>query len=146
MKIHTDLTAADMETALDRSRIEGASLLMQEKRSRSKARRFDIYFDAEPMKGRRLSQHYDDGRQVTGVTYDEWGLFIEQVFLMDEGAKVGPYENRDRFRDITDYRFDNLRWEDQHPRHKFELNTATMGFECTGCDAIKYRNSSGFTA
>ena len=140
MKIHTDLTAADMETALDRSGIKGASLLMQEKRSRSKARRFDIYFDAEPMKGRRQSQHVHDGQYVTGITYDEWGLFIEQVFLMDEGAKVGPYENRDRFRDITDYRFDSLRWEDQHPRHNFELNTVTMGFECTGCDAIKYRN------
>lgn len=146
MKIHTDLTAADMETALDNSGIEGARLLMQEKRSRSKARRFDIYFDAEPMEGRRLSQHYDDGRQVTGITYDEWGLFIEQVFLMDESAKVGPYKDRNHFRDITNYRFDDLVWENRHDRHRFEFNRDHMGFECTGCDAIKYRNSSGFTA
>ena len=146
MKIHTDLTAPQMQEALDDSGIKGASLLMQEKGSRSHARRFDVYFDAEPMKGRRQSQHVHDGQYVTGITYDEWGLFIDRIFQSDPEAKVGPYKDRNHFRDVTDYRFDDLRWEDQHARHNFEFNRDHMGFECTGCDAIKFRNSSGFTA
>lgn len=145
MKIHTDLTAADMENALDNSGIVGASLLMQVKQSRSKARRFDIYFDAEPMNGRRLSQHYDDGRQVVGITYDEWGLFINQIYLKDPTARVGPYKSREHFHDVTDYRFETLTWEEQCPIHKFEP-VGDNGFECQKCGHTKYRNSSGFTA
>lgn len=145
MKIHTNLTAADLRAALDASGIQNASLLMQEKRSRSHARRFDVYFDAEPMKGRRQSQHYHDGRRVTGITYDEWGLFIEQIYRRDPDARVGPYKDHGHFMGITDWRFTDLRWEDQHPRHRFELNRDHMGFECD-CGAIKYRNTAGFTA
>lgn len=138
MKIHTDLTAADMETALDNSGIEGASLLMQEKKSRSKSRRFDIYFDAEPSTGRRPSQHYDDGRQVTGITWDEWGLFIEQVYRADPTAQVGPYKSHAHFRVVNDWRFDDLTWEEQCPRHRYRPNgDGTM--TCEKCDSLQMR-------
>lgn len=145
MKIHTDLTATDLDTCLDDTGIEGASLLMQEKKSRSKARRFDVHFDAEPMKGRRQSQHYDDGRPVTGITYDEWGLFIDRIYRLDPSARVGPYRNRDHFRAVTDYRFDTLLWANQCPRHRF-VATGDHGMTCEKCEHTKYRNSRGFTA
>ena len=145
MKIHTNLTAADLRAALDASGIQNASLLMQEKRSRSHDRRFDVYFDAEPMKGRRQSQHYHDGMPVIGATYDEWGLWIEQVFQRDPGAKVGPYKDHHHFREVTGLRFDSLEWVDQHARHSFEW-VGDHTFECSGCGAIKRRNTSGFTS
>ena len=118
---------------------------MQEKRSRSHDRRFDVYFDAEPMKGRRQSQHYHDGMPVIGATYDEWGLWIEQVFQRDPGAKVGPYKDHHHFREVTGLRFDSLEWVDQHARHSFEW-VGDHTFECSGCGAIKRRNTSGFTS
>ena len=145
MKIHTNLTAADLRAALDASGIQNASLLMQEKRSRSHARRFDVYFDAEPMKGRRRSQHYHDGVPVIGATYDEWGLWINQIYLKDPTARVGPYKSDGHFHDVTDYRFAVLKWEDQCSMHKFEAD-GVGGFECQKCGHIKYRNGSGFTA
>lgn len=140
MKIHTDLTAQDMEDALDASGVVGASLLMQEKRSRSKARRFDVYFDAEPAKGRRLSQHYDDGRQVIGLAWDEWGLFIEQVYRRDESAIVGPYKNHMHFRVVNDFRFDDLTWDERHPRHDFDP-AGDGSIYCKGCDAVQWKPS-----
>ena len=130
MKIHTNLTAADLRAALDASGIQNASLLMQEKRSRSHARRFDVYFDAEPMKGRRQSQHYHDGMPVIGATYDEWGLLINQIYLKDPTARVGPYKSGGHFHDVTEYRF-------SIPDGLHQISVAAVGPDGGGQDGLE---------
>ena len=145
MKIHTDL-AAEAVAKLARDTVPSIDVHVDTHGSRKRKHRHDVVLtdNGRSLTGRRQSAA-TVANGAKGITYDEWGLFIEQVFLMDESAKVGPYRDRGHFRIITDYRFDDLKWEEQHARHRFEFNREHMGFECD-CGAIKHRNSSGFTA
>lgn len=138
MKIHTELTPNDLTAALDASGIPDVDVLCKEFNSRTHERRMDVHFDAEPGEGRRLSQHYHNGRQVIGLCWDEWAMFLNEVFLLDPSAEAGPYKGRDHFRWVTNGRFDDLAWEDRHPVHQW-VSLHSDGSQCSGCGAIRFR-------
>ena len=127
MKIHTDLTEKELRRAFTLSGVPVADMRVTVHGSRSRSRRFDVTFDADRMKGRKVGQN-----GLTGLGFDEWGLFIEQVYRMDEAAIVGPYRDREDFREATGLRFDYLTWENRHPVHRWGR---VYGNDCCECGA-----------
>lgn len=109
--------------------------------SRSHAYKFDVILSGSSSHTSRF------GRGYKAATWDEWGIFIESVFLADPPAVVGPYTDHEHFRWMTGARFDDLAWAEQHGQHKWEYGgTSAAGTYSTSecaCGAIKRRLLNG---
>jgi hypothetical protein len=61
-------------------------------RSRSHARRLTFYLVATPGYGRRWANSGHKGAGTDkAATYDEWGVFLAELFTRDPDAKAGQY-------------------------------------------------------
>lgn len=136
MKIHTDtLTKAHLiRAAADLHRVRADAI---ERGSRRRARAFDVTLSAMPRPGRRTRNSGNQGAAPeSAATWDEWGMFIDTLFRIDEHAVIGPYGGYADFRYQTGGRYDT---RDFMPcdQHKWESHT-THEFICAkGCDAMR---------
>lgn len=147
MRIHTDnLSSEDVYAA---AKIAGVSLHRMDPRgSRSRARAFDVILEGTGRNGN--SGRWGSTGEYRAATWDEWGIFLGEVFRRDPGAIVPRvYESADHFHWATGDRFRTLKPADQHARHKWEYQGSHAGglyhvHHCTGtkntaCTAITRR-------
>ena len=125
MKVHTK-NPYIVRTALARARVSYPPLSeawfvdYTEHKSRTHPCRIDFHLVAEKRPGRarkRNFQHvHHDPDGVVALTYDEWGMVLREVFLMDPEAKVqGSYTNGEHFHEVTKGAFEPHPWNVEHP-------------------------------
>lgn len=121
MRIHTDtLTVEHLEQAIEG--MEHIIVRYTRRRSRQRARGYDV-------------QLINDTDEYTLVTWDEWGLFISELFRIDPDAIIGQYINRATFLETTFSRFETLEVADVHD-HTWMDSATTAGLrECVECGA-----------
>lgn len=118
MKIHTDkLKVSDLENAaaVNDSPDGGVSgditfHLLGEAGSRSHRKAYDVALRGHGSRHTKPPQTKilaDDmgGERERAATYDDWGWFIREVFVLDPNAKVGNYLSRADFDVKTDWKF-----------------------------------------
>ncbi|MEU7814109.1 hypothetical protein [Pseudonocardia sp. NPDC049154] len=73
---------------------------------------------------------------MIAATWDEWGIFLAEVFRRDPGATIPTaYRSADYFHWATADRFRELRVEDQHIRHRWDGygRSITGAFQVRDC-------------
>ena len=147
MFIHTNLLTEDDVQRIVTSHVKGIIPLTKEHGSRSHQRkiRLDLADNgALTVKGRRVGAASTLAGSK-GATFDEWGIVINAIFEADRDAVVGPYPSYGDFLYMTDWRYQDLEWDDQHGRHRWEF-LAPREFGCE-CGAVKRdRVGNGFVA
>ena len=129
MRIHTDLSEQQIYKAL--ANLAGVGLTsFSTHRSQKRARAFEIkLFGNSPRRQNRGSDY--------AATWDEWGIFIQNIFEQDPTAIVGMYESYDMFRTVTADRFLHFTQDEQHRAgHRWEP-LGGHKFACKGCDATQ---------
>ena len=104
MRIHTNLTSAEMHTLT--YGIDGVDIEWTEHGSRSRARAFDFHLVAVERKGRRRSNsgHYGAGYDYA-ATWDEWGIVFARLFALDSDADCYAYHGAADYHFKTAQRF-----------------------------------------
>ena len=132
MKIHSSvLTAQDIHAATRAANMTGVNVFDLDTRgSRSRARSFLVKLSG-------TSNHRIAMGGAQAATWDEWGMFINALFLTDPDAKVGQYPTFEAFRESTCARFDDLTADDQHKNHTWEPVEGQRRNRCTNeeCEA-----------
>lgn len=135
MKIHSDkITYDDIHRAVKAHGMKGVDYEVSSGGSRSRARRFDVKLTGNSTR----NQNPGTGRNryvEKAATFDEWGMFIDFLFLIDEDAVIGQYKGYEHFKACTFGRYESLTQPYAHGNHKWERNNLTGASECTGCDA-----------
>ncbi|QAU07133.1 hypothetical protein SEA_BIPAUNETO_86 [Gordonia phage BiPauneto] len=90
-----------------------------------------------PNSGARGADRWDD---AYAASYDQWGLFLAEIYARDESARVPLiYHNGDHFHWATGDRYRREIWtpSDYHRRHKWESHgtAATGSYYVSGCAA-----------
>jgi hypothetical protein len=137
MKIHTDtLTMRQVYAATSASGMRGVTLERCDQRgSRSRARSFDVTLRGNstrkpnPGTGRNRP---DEGEYA--ATWDEWGMFIAALYLLDPEAIIGQYGSRAVFEEATAWRFDDLDATTACPGHHWVFG-GPMIRRCSKCQA-----------
>lgn len=128
MMIHTSLTGRSLYQAALTAQVTFARL--DESGSRTHARKFDVLLSGSS--GRRAGF----GADHEAASWDEWGIFLDQIFRLDPDARAaGYYTDREQFRRFTGHRFDTLAPADQHRRHRW-VRGEDYSQGCT-CGAIR---------
>lgn len=135
MRIHTDrLTLADIHNAA--ADLPGVYITATEHGSRSHARAFEVRMEGNGY--RRNSGQYGADDEF-GATWDEWGVIIGRLYLIDPEAlwgtpKYPTYRNADDFNQQTAWRFaEGQMPDDTHKRHTWTYDKA--GAQCKKCSA-----------
>lgn len=147
MRIHTDiLTESDLYQAAARAG-DGVRVEMTEHGSRKRARAFDFQLSGTSTRRRNTGNYGAAGEasywgpdRSHAATWDEWGMFLGELFRRDPGAVVpNVYESGEHFRWVTGARFDTLTPDQQHGAagHKWSgaypnLTGAYYVAECLG--------------
>lgn len=162
MRIHADsLTISDIYAATDRAG-QNVRVVVTEHGSRKRARAFNVTLSGTSSRRRNTGNHGAAGEdsywgpdRSHAATWDEWGMFLSELFRRDADAVVpGAYESGEHYRWVTGARFDTLtpphqhggaghRWSGAYPNA-----TGTYSIvECTGdgCAAIMRRMERGHT-
>lgn len=122
MKIHTKLTEDNIRHAAD---VAGVWLAKFETtKSRSHPYRYDMIISGTS--GRRSQWRQ---KEVPAATWDEWGIFLGEIFRLDPNAKTPDYADTDEFHWKTGGRFLTLKPKDQHRQHQW---THDVSIACTG--------------
>lgn len=164
MRIHTDtLTVTDIYAAAAHAgggdyRTSPVYVDVMEHGSRKRARAFNVSLTGTSTRRPNSGNRGADGADVYAATWDEWGMFLAELFRRDPNATIpGVYESGEHFRWVTGGRFDTLTPADQHggAGHKWSghyPNVTGVYYvaECTGrkglhCDATTRYMASGHT-
>ena len=98
---------------------------LEEHGARSFKRRFDVRLVGERIPGRtrkrNFQQKHHDPDGVVAPTYDEWGMFLRELYEIDPAMKCDYYVNRCNFHAKTKHAFEPHPWNLEHP------------VACTGC-------------
>lgn len=114
MRIHADLLTPDAIYAAlgrlrDSGRVGGIFLMRNEEAgSRSRRRSIDVKLSSYASQlpdGKTCRRWANSGRhgasEWRAATYDEWGLFIAELFRLDPTARIGQYEGASDFQRQT---------------------------------------------
>jgi hypothetical protein len=114
MRIHTDtLSYADVYAAAERAG-NGVNVTATRRGSRKRDHAFNVYLTGTSSR-RPNSQSGDYAHDGHAATWDEWGMFLAELFRRDPAATVpGVYETAEHFRWATGARFDTLTPDQQH--------------------------------
>lgn len=123
MRIHTSASEMQFQQAARKAGVSFARFGRHGSRSRSHA--FDVILEGSS--GRR-----GNGGDHEAATWDEWGIFLAEVFRADPDAKCWAYDGAEHFRWVTGARFDTLTRAEQHARHKW----IPQGCAATGAYAV----------
>ena len=98
---------------------------LEEHSARNFKRRFDVRLVGERIPGRtrkrNFQQKHHDPDGIVAPTYDEWGMFLRELYEIDPAMKCDYYLNRADFHLQTKGEFRPHPWTLEHP----------VG--CTGC-------------
>jgi len=139
VKIHSDqLKLEHFRMAARAAGVTIVELIEQGSRSRKRAFKFQLS-GSSPYR----SQFGNHGGQA--ATWDEWGMFLNALFLVDPDAHCGKnsYLSADHFHWVTGDRFRTLIPPYQHPRHKWTLGHTfnddhrQRQSECEYCEAVQ---------
>ena len=143
MRLHTDkITRHDLQAAAFAT---GVILHeVTEHGSRSKDHALNFYLEGD-------SNHDSNGRWHKAATWDQWGMFIANLYRIEYGAVFGPKNGG--YRDASDFhwqtanRFKGAVLPDSHRQHKWVYDyTASRAFSgitvhyCNGCTAQMKRS------
>jgi hypothetical protein len=113
MKIHTKL---DTLALYDAARTTGVRFArLDKKKSRSHPYGYDVI-----LSGSDSSQTQCRDVDANAATWDEWGIFLAEIFLADREAKATYYKDASDFHYRTGGRFKTLTRAGQHRRHKWQ--------------------------
>ena len=132
MRIHTRLTRDEMTAAL-----AGTAGAYFDDLSQHGSRKRDRAWEVK-MRGtsaRRPNFYNGDGSYA--ATWDQWGVFLGNVFRADPDATVpGVYDSADDYSRKTFGRFDSPGMPaDAHGDHKFDYNGTPCVNGCKSCSA-----------
>lgn len=130
MRIHTNLDFGDL---VDAARHAGVTIARSSKHgSRSRAHAFEVNLSGS---GRHGGQ-WGNG-QGRSATWDEWGIFLAELFRRDPELNVGKvYPNEEAFHWVTVDRYRTLTPAGQHIQHKWSHDVqraATGGYLIHTC-------------
>jgi hypothetical protein len=99
MRVHTaKLHYHDFPAALERAGLKDITVESTLHGSRKRDRAYEVQLDAAPIPGRRRRNSGTVGAgHGYGATWDEWGEWIAQLYLIDREAIIGPYNGFDDF-------------------------------------------------
>jgi hypothetical protein len=138
MIIHTSATWRQMHDALPKG---VAFDRIHESGSRTHHHKFTVRLTGS---GYRVNTGNHGAGELLGATWDEWGLFLANVYDVDPEAlcPVPGYRNRLQFHLLTAGRFtDRTMPADTHRRHQWTYDVATGAQSCTKCSATHRRAS-----
>jgi hypothetical protein len=160
MRIHTDsLTEKDIYEATARAG-SAVRVVVTEHGSRSRARAFNVTLSGTSSRRRNTGNYGAAGEdsywgpdRSHAATWDEWGMFLAEIFRRDPNAVVpNAYESGEHFHWSTGDRFLYLTPPHQHggSGHRWSgaYPNATGTYyvvECTSCEAIMRRMEYGHT-
>lgn len=72
------------------------------------------------------SRHVFNATKTRAATYDEWGIFLNEIFVQDEDAICGPYNGKDDFAQKTNEKYTCWNCDKPNGRH------------AVGCPELKY--------
>lgn len=132
MRVHTDvLTTVDFYAAMKRLQDaypKAGSLFIAElgrHGSRTRERAFSLGLAGTAIPGRRRrrnwANHKGDADGTVAATWDEWGMYLRELFLLDPKAVAGQYDGATGFHKATVGRFLPHDWDLEH------------SLDCTGC-------------
>ena len=120
MRLHTDLTAAEVRHLTPQAKAAVLIDGMTEHRSRTgKARGLEVKLTGTSNRAR------NDGSGEAAATWDEWGIFLAALYEADPGMIVGGSLERAIYRDGDDFhwktgdRYRTLTGADQHRQHRW---------------------------
>lgn len=122
MRIHTNVFGLDLRAAADKA---GVTIVQSAPHgSRSHARAFEVILSGS---GRHGGQ-WGNG-QGKSATWDEWGIFLAELFRLDPELKTKDYPNEEAFHWVTVDRYRTLTSAEQHVQHKWSHDIQR---HCTG--------------
>lgn len=131
MRLHTDnLTSLDMWAAAAIARVD---LEMTTHGSRSRNRAFNVTLRGESR--RRPNGGSYGATSDYAATWDQWGVFLAELFDRDNSLATGFYTDADTFHRMTAGRFETGWPEDAHGDHRFKPYGFPGTHKCTKCSA-----------
>jgi len=137
VKIHTNvLTWRAVHDATRAAGMQGVYLeRCDERGSRTRARSFDVTLRGNSTRRPNPGTGRDRLEGEHAATWDEWGMFIEALYVADPDALVGDYGPRHVFDAATRLRFEELTAESACPGHVWKSGGPRMR-ECKKCGAL----------
>lgn len=132
MRIHTHLCLGMIESAALKAGVSFGKLVAHGSRTREHA--FEVQLLGTSTR-RPNSGSRGVGRDDYAATWDEWGIFLADLFEADPDIVCQPYNGAADFYYKTDGRYESLRKEDQHRNHKWEF--AAPGAQECNCGAVR---------
>jgi hypothetical protein len=132
MRIHTDkVDLIDIRRAQEVAHV--VAIKDEEHGSRKRRRAWEIILSGD---GAHRTQYAD--RAEPAATWDQWGIFLAELFKVDPDAIAGPYDGADQFHEVTGDRFRTLRYnvEPYHRLHRWNRYPAPDTQECR-CGAVR---------
>lgn len=119
MKIHSDsLTETDVWNATKAHGMRGVAAEVTTQGSRSHKRGLTVKLSGTSNRNQNpgTGPRYNVDK---AATFDEWGMFIDFLFLCDEDAIIGQYKGYEHFKACTMGRYESLTQPYQHGTHKW---------------------------
>lgn len=135
MRIHSDTLSA-MHIIHAVQSIEGVNVGRIEKHgSRSRKTSFDLFLTGHSISGGQWGN--TNGEKT--ASWDDWGMVLGALYLLDPQMIAGPYKNADNFHHVTGERFTGGPFTIHH-RHRWEYaghDGIERYFTCKGTKAIE---------
>ena len=127
MRIHTALTERQIRHAAELAGVQFERL--DHKGSKSRDHAFDVILSGSSPR-RRNSGRSVDRTNDYAATWDEWGIFLAELFRRDPAIKCTYYRDAADFHWQTGSRFRSLTRDKQHRVHNW---TYSMTLDERGC-------------
>lgn len=133
MRLHTNsLTASDLWAA---ARIAEVDLELTTHGSRSRDHAFNVTLRGNS--NRRPNTGRSGSADEFAATWDQWGVFLAELFDRDNTLVAAHYTDADTFHLMTAGRFENGWPEDAHGDHRFEYAGIPYTQKCKKCSATQ---------
>jgi hypothetical protein len=138
MRIHTDATRETIHRA---AILAGVQLVKCEQH---KSRTHDRAFEVSLRGDSRRRPNFYNGDGTYAATWDQWGIFLAEIFTADEEARAGGSVKRPVYADADDFDYKTgnrfpghgERPADMHGDHTFRWQGVAREQSCTQCDAV----------
>jgi len=132
MRIHTALNGSDVTAAARMAGVQFERCSLH--KSRTHTRAYDVILSGSNTRRRNTgtSPYRTDDY---AATWDEWGIFLAELFRRDPQIKCAYYRDAADFHWQTGNRFKTLRLVDQHRTHNWSYSMTLQARGCA-CGAV----------
>ena len=143
MKIHSDtLTYADVHLATIAGGMRGVYAEKLERHgSRSRDHSYDVTLRGNSTRKPNPGTGWRDPDADYAATWDEWGMFIQALYVADPKALIGQYGPASVFEEATAMRFEDLTAAEACPRHNWKYDGPVHVATCSKCGATNNYNA-----